>query len=124
MSEIKKDIIDVKEWKTRIKKFSEERDWDKFHTPKNIASALNVEASELLEIFQWLTADESFHLVNNKKMKVRIGEELSDVLIYAIRLAGLLEIPLEKSLDRKFKLNKKKYPKNKVRGSAKKYNEY
>lgn len=120
----KQDNINVTLWKKKINHFVKEREWEKFHTPKNIASALSVEASELLEIFQWLTPEESVSIIKNKKINKAISEELSDILVYTIRLADLLKIDLNKSMARKFKINKEKYPKHKVRGSAKKYTEY
>ena len=105
-----------------IRKFAEERDWDQFHSPKNLSMALAVEASEIMEIFQWLTEDQSGNLPSEKMAE--LSDELADVAIYLVRLADKLEIDLEGAVEAKIALNKKKYPADKVRGSAKKYSEY
>jgi NTP pyrophosphatase (non-canonical NTP hydrolase) len=105
----------------KLRKFAADRDWDQFHSPKNLAAALTVETSELLEHFQWLTDDQSKSLSSEKLMSVR--EELADVLLYLIRLADKLEIDLVDAASKKIALNAKKYPVKKARGSARKYTE-
>jgi len=117
------EILDLKNLKSKILVFAQKRDWEKFHTPKNIAMALSVEASELLEIFQWLTENESFQIKKNKKEKIKVEEELSDIFVYLVRLCDLLDIDLSKSVTKKMKKNAKKYPVKKSRGHAKKYYE-
>jgi NTP pyrophosphatase (non-canonical NTP hydrolase) len=109
-------FLDLRE---QLRRFAEERDWDQFHVPKNLAIALSVEASELLEHFQWLSEDESKHLSEEKLAKVR--EELADVLLYLIRIADKLDVDLVTAANRKIKVNAQKYPANKARGSSKKY---
>ena len=104
-----------------LREFAAERDWDKFHSPKNLASALSVEAAELLERFQWLTEDESRSLPPAELARVR--EEMADVLNYLVRLADKLEVNLLDAARDKIKLNAQKYPVEKSRGSAKKYSE-
>lgn len=104
-----------------LRRFATERDWDQFHSPKNLAIALSVEASELLEHFQWLTEADSSRLPADKVDQVR--EEMADVLIYLVRLADKLNIDLLEATSRKIEENAKKYPAEKVRGSAKKYTE-
>lgn len=105
----------------KIRAFAEERDWNQFHSIKNLSMALNVEASELLEIFQWMTEDESNSLGKDKLLKVE--EELADIFVYLLRIADKLNIDLEKvSLD-KIEANSKKYPVSKAKGNAKKYTE-
>jgi len=94
--------------KQKLKKFSNERNWDGYHNPKNLSMALSVEASELVEIFQWLTIEESKSL-NDKQIQAT-KEELADILIYLIRIADKLDINLEKAVEQKIKLNAKKYP--------------
>ncbi len=106
----------------RLDRFAKERDWEQFHTPKNLAMALTVEAAELLEHFQWLTAEESAELSAAKKGEVQ--DELGDLLIYAVRLADRLNIDIIDAAHRKHDKNKDKYPADKVRGSAAKYTEY
>jgi dCTP diphosphatase len=104
-----------------LRVFAAERDWDQFHSPKNLVMALSVEASELMEHFQWLTDEQSATLPPEKLQQVR--EEIGDVLIYLTRLADKLGIdPMEASFE-KLEDNQRKYPADKVRGSAKKYTE-
>jgi NTP pyrophosphatase (non-canonical NTP hydrolase) len=104
-----------------LRKFADERDWDQYHSPKNLASALSVEAAELLERFQWLTEDESRKLPPAELQKVR--EEMADVLNYLVRLADKLDVNLLEAAREKIELNALKYPVDKSRGSAKKYSE-
>ena len=104
-----------------LRKFADERDWDQYHSPKNLASALAVEAAELLERFQWLTEDQSRKLPPEELQKVR--EEMADVLNYLVRLADKLDVNLLEAAREKIELNAKKYPADKARGSAKKYSE-
>jgi len=105
-----------------LRKFVAERDWDKFHSPKNLAMALSVEASELLEHFQWLTEEQSRRLAPEKLDQVR--DEMADVLVYLVRLADKLDVDLLDAAQRKIEKNALKYPADKVRGSMKKYSEY
>jgi len=109
-------LLDLRE---QLRRFSKERDWDQFHVPKNLAIALSVEASELLEHFQWLSEDESKRLSAGQLEKVR--EELADVLLYLVRLADKLDVDLVRAANRKIELNAQKYPANKSRGTSKKY---
>jgi dCTP diphosphatase len=105
-----------------IRTFVTERDWDQFHTPKNLASALCVEAAELLEHFQWLKDGSSEELGPAKLTQVR--HEMADVLVYLVRLADKLDIDLHAAVEEKMVLNRAKYPADKVRGDARKYHEY
>jgi len=104
-----------------LRQFAAERDWDQFHSPKNLASALAVEAAELLERFQWLTEDQSRHLPPAELAKVR--EEMADVLNYLVRLADKLDVDLLDAARDKIVLNAQKYPVEKARGSARKYSD-
>jgi NTP pyrophosphatase (non-canonical NTP hydrolase) len=103
----------------RLRGFAENRDWSQFHTPKNLAMALSVEAAEVVELFQWLTPEESVGLPNHKFYKAR--EELSDVLIYLVMLADRLGIDLSVAANEKISENEIKYPVQKSRGRADKY---
>jgi len=105
-----------------LRKFAAERDWDQFHSPKNLAIALSVEASELLEHFQWLTEAQSSALAPGKRDEVR--DELADVLLYLVRLADKLDVDLVDAAQKKIAKNAQKYPASQVRGSMKKYSEY
>lgn len=105
-----------------LRKFAAERDWDQFHSPKNLAIALSVEASELLEHFQWLTEAQSSALAPEKREEVR--DEMADVLLYLVRLADKLDVDLVDAAEKKIAKNALKYPAAQVRGSMKKYSEY
>ena len=107
--------------KIRLREFAAERDWDQFHSPKNLAMALIVEAAELVEHFQWLTEDQSQTLPAEKLAEVE--QEIADIQIYLIRLADKLGVDMEKAVNAKIELNEKKYPADKVRGSAVKYSD-
>ncbi len=104
-----------------LRHFAGQRDWDQFHSPKNLAAALSVEASELLEHFQWLTEDESKNLSTESRHAVSL--EAADVLLYLIRLSDKLDIDLIAAAQEKMRLNAQKYPVEKARGSSKKYDE-
>lgn len=104
------------------RRFAAERDWDQFHSPKNLAAALSVEAAELLEHFQWLPEAESARLAPEKLEAVR--EELADVLLYLVRLADKLDVDLVAAAQAKMAKNALKYPAERVRGSSRKSTEY
>ena len=108
--------------KKRVRQFAAERDWDQFHSPKNLSMALIAEAAELVEHFQWLTEEQSTGLPSEKLAEIEL--ELADVQIYLVRLADKLQLDLMAAVDKKLALNAKKYPADKVRGSSKKYTEY
>lgn len=99
-----------------LQRFADERDWERFHSPKNLAMALSVEAAELVEHFQWLTQQQSMELPPGKKREV--GEELADVLIYLVRLADRLGIDLLAEAENKIALNAQKYPVEQSRGCS------
>lgn len=113
--------MEINKIKNILKKFSEDRDWEQFHSPKNLAMALSVEASELVEIFQWLTEEQSYNLTDSKKQHTK--EEIADIAIYLLRICMKLDIDLEDAILEKMKKNEEKYPVDKVKGSAKKYTE-
>lgn len=102
-----KEIID------RINKFNKDRDWDKFHSPVNLAKSITLEAAELLEKFQW--NDDNFSLDN-------VAEELADVMIYCIQMTEKLELDIDKIIMDKIDKNEEKYPVNLFKGSSRKYN--
>ena len=112
----------MKDITAKLRTFADERDWARFHSPKNLAMALSVEAAEIVEHFQWLTQEQSYKMAPDKLEKVR--DEIGDVFIYLIMLADKLGIdPFEAALD-KIKKNEHNYPVSLVRGKAKKYQEY
>ena len=110
------------ELQRRLAAFAAARDWDQFHSPKNLAMALSVEASELLEEFQWLTEDQSRSLDADRLERVRL--EMADVLIYLLRLAEKLNLDVLNAAIDKMPQNEAKYPVDRVRGSPRKYTEY
>ena len=106
----------------KIREFVDERDWEQFHSPKNLAMAMVVEAAELVEIFQWMSEEDSRNLTAQQKQ--RAEEEIADVMNYLIRISDQLNIDLIKAAESKIELNARKYPAGLVRGKSKKYSEY
>ncbi len=100
--------MDMAKIKDLILTFSKERDWDKFHNPKNLAMALSVETSELVEIFQWLNEEQSLNL--DKSKKEHLEEEIADIAVYLLRICYSHDIDLEKAIISKMKKNEEKYP--------------
>jgi len=116
------DLNELYELKQRLREFAEAREWDQYHSPKNISMALSVEVSEIVEHFQWLTEEQSKNLPKDKLAEVE--SELADTFIYLIRLADKLDIDLLKAAENKIELNEQKYPVDKAKGNARKYTEY
>jgi NTP pyrophosphatase (non-canonical NTP hydrolase) len=108
--------------KYRLREFADTRDWNQFHSPKNLSMALSVEVAELVEHFQWLTEEQSRNLPQDKLEQV--ATELADTLLYLVRLADKLDVDLFSAAQSKIELNEKKYPVHKSRGNAKKYTEF
>jgi NTP pyrophosphatase (non-canonical NTP hydrolase) len=106
----------------RLAAFAAARDWEQFHSPKNLAMALSVEAAELVEEFQWLTEEQSRAREPERYARVRL--ELADVFISLLRIADRLGVDLLAAADEKIALNERKYPAARVRGDARKYTEY
>jgi NTP pyrophosphatase (non-canonical NTP hydrolase) len=113
--------MEIESMSAELRKFAVEREWEQFHSPKNLSSALVVEAAELLEIFQWMKEDDSRLLTETTLNKVK--EEIADIQIYILRLADVLGISIPDAVNSKMKKNAEKYPVHKARGSSKKYNE-
>jgi len=106
----------------RLRAFAVARDWEQFHSPKNLAMALAGEAGELVACMQWSSETESANLRPEKLAEVEL--EMADVLIYLVRLADRLDVNLLDAVDRKIAINERRYPVERVRGKSKKYNEY
>ena len=119
MSEDRASAEPLLELRQRLRQFAAERDWQQFHSPKNLAIALSVEAAELLEIFQWITEDGSRQLPDEQLARAR--EELADVLLYLVRLADQLGVDLAAAALDKITSNALKYPVAKARGTSRKY---
>ena len=115
-------VSEVGELQLVIRQFAVDRDWEQFHSPKNLAMALSAEAGELLEQFQWLTEEDSLNLGSKKLEEVR--QEMADVFIYLLRIADQLDVDLLQAARDKIEINNAKYPAEKVRGSSAKYSEY
>ena len=111
-------LVDLRE---KLRKFAAEREWDQFHSPKNLAIALSVESAELLEHFQWMTDEKSREL--QSEQRAAVAKEMADVLLYLIRLADKLHVDLIDAAETKLIENAQKYPVEKARGSSKKYTE-
>jgi dCTP diphosphatase len=115
-------FMDIKSVQKTLRGFAQERDWGQFHSPKNLAIALAVEAAELLEPFQWLNEEDSRRLGENPADYARVREEVADVMIYLLRLADQLNINLEQAVEEKIRKNAEKYPVDLAKGNAVKYN--
>ena len=114
--------MNIKEIQEKLAKFAEERDWDQFHSPKNLVMALTSEVGELNEFFQWLTEDQSSMKDDSNKTD-EIRQEIADIFIYLLRLADKLDIDIEEAIREKIEINAKKYPIDLAKGNATKYNQ-
>ncbi|MEA3241959.1 MAG: nucleotide pyrophosphohydrolase [Pseudomonadota bacterium] len=115
-------IDSLEQLRLRLAEFAEKRDWQQFHSPKNLAMALIAETAELVEHFQWLTEKQSWELEVDKRSAVSL--ELADILIYLIRIADQLDVDLIVAATDKIEINEKRYPAEKVRGKALRAEEY
>jgi len=105
----------------KIKKFRDERDWKKFHNPKDMAEAISIESSELLELFLWKTKEESTAFVKDKNNQEEISDEVADILAFLFEFIDNCGIDIEMAIEKKLQKNAKKYPVNKAKGIATKY---
>ncbi len=113
----------IKELKDKVQKFCEERDWDQFHNPKDLAIGVSTEASELLDIFRFKSDEDIKVIMSDPNKRQKVGEELADVLYFLLRFAQMNGFDLSEELDKKLEKNNQKYPVEKAKGSNKKYNE-
>jgi len=114
-------LVEVSALQQAVARFARERDWERFHSPKNLAMALVAEAGELLELFQWLSEDESREAARDPATARAVRDEMADVLVYLVRLATVLEVDLDEALRSKLASNAAKYPVALARGNARKY---
>lgn len=114
-------LVDVGGLARALREFADERDWLGFHTPKNLAMALTGEVGELVEIFQWLTPEQSAGVGTDPATARHVREELADVLIYLVRLADVLGVDFDQAVRAKLEVNARKYPADQVRGSSRKH---
>lgn len=112
----------IEQLNQRLLHFARERDWEQFHSPKNLSMALAGECGELLEHFQWLSEQDSLHLEAEKKHQVAL--EMADIFIYLVRLSERLEIDLLAAAHEKIAINEQRYPAHKVKGDARRAEEY
>ena len=116
--------ISLYEIKKKIKAFIKDRDWEKFHSPKNISMSIAIEAAELMEHFQWLTIEQSKRLLSKKSEREDIEDELADIAIYILDFCNAFNINIEKCILRKLEKSSKKYPVYLAKGKAHKYTHY
>lgn len=113
----------IQEIKDRVLAFARERDWEQFHSPKNLSMAISAEAAELMEHFLWQSADQSREDIKKEAVRAEVGEELADILIFAIQFANVSGIDLASVIEAKMKRNAEKYPVEKAKGKSDKYTE-
>ncbi|MFC9437890.1 nucleotide pyrophosphohydrolase [Nocardia sp. NPDC057030] len=113
----------IRSLQAQIARFAAEREWEPFHTPKNLVMALTGEVGELSELFQWLTPEQSATIAHDPARRTRVEEELADVLIYLLRLADVLDVDLVAAVEAKLKSNAERYPVATARGRALKYSD-
>ena len=103
-------LIETQRLEAVLKKFSRDRDWEQYHSPKNLAMALTAEVGELVEIFQWLTEEESKGVANNPQTAKAVRDEIADVILYLVQLASVLDVDINEAVTSKITANTKKYP--------------
>ncbi len=111
------------ELKTRVLAFVQERDWEQFHSPKNLSMALAAETGELMEHFLWATPERSHEIARDPAKRAKIADELADVLIYALEFANITGLDVAAAIEAKMAANAKKYPVEKAKGRSDKYTE-
>tara|TARA_E500000178_G_C16985339_1_gene737911 strand:- start:715 stop:1062 length:348 start_codon:yes stop_codon:yes gene_type:complete len=115
--------MNIEKIQEKLRKFTKERNWDQFHTPKNISMALSVEVAELIEIFQWSNSD-GLKEIKDKEIRKSIEEEIADIFIYLLIFSDKLNLDLSEIISKKIKKNEDKYPIKQSYGSSKKYTEF
>ncbi|MDD2714766.1 MAG: nucleotide pyrophosphohydrolase [Candidatus Wallbacteria bacterium] len=118
------DKTTFEEIKQIIRSFVAERDWDKYHSPKNLSMSIAIEAAELMEHFQWSDTEESKKIAADTEKFLEVQAELSDIIVYALGMANVLGIDISEAMKDKIRKNAEKYPARIVRGSSRKYTEY
>jgi NTP pyrophosphatase (non-canonical NTP hydrolase) len=123
MAALSDSATSVSELKSRVLAFARARDWEQFHSPKNLAMALAAEAAELMEHFLWVTTEQSSGIARDPAKRAKIAEELADIVIYALEFANATDLDVAAAVEAKMTSNAKKYPVDKARGRADKYTE-
>ncbi len=116
--------IAFQEIKEKIKQFVKERDWEQYHSPKNLSMSISIETAELMEHFQWLTIEQSKELLKDRKKRIEIEDEIADIAIYVLDFCNIFNIDFEKIVAAKLRKNKKKYPIRLSKGKTNKYTEF
>lgn len=116
--------INIEKINNLVCDFNKEREWEQFHSIKNLSMALAVESSELMELFQWMTEKDSENVKNDINLKSKLEDEISDVFIYLMRIAVKANIDIEQSILKKIEKNRSKYPIKKSKGNSKKYSDF
>ncbi len=114
-------LVDVQALAEQLRWFAIDRDWEQFHSPKNLVMALTGEAGELAEVFQWMTEEDSKDAARNPRTAQAVRHELADVLLYVVRAADVLGVDLNAAVTEKLRLNAEKYPVDAARGNSRKY---
>lgn len=120
MEDQKTTLIEIKD---RVLKFAQERDWEQFHSPKNLSMAISAESAELMEHFLWQSSEASHTDIEDLKLRGKVEEELADIFIFAIEFANVTGMDIAKIIESKMSLNAKKYPIEKAKGRSDKYTE-
>ena len=119
------DMINIKALQQRLCQFDQERDWQQFHSLKNLAISVSCEVGELLELFQWRNQQQIISQAqSNPQFKQSISHEMADIIMYMVRICDQLGINLNQAIEEKCAINQQRYPQERVKGSAKKYSEY
>jgi len=117
-------LLDVTALALALQRFADDRDWQQFHSPKNLAMALTGEVGELCELFQWMSEADSARAAEHPELGQPLRDELADVFMYLVRLSHVLGVDLNEAVTRKLALNGQKYPVEKAKGSSKKYDQF
>lgn len=115
--------VTIQMLKDKIKAFARERDWEQFHTPKNLSMAIAAEAAELMEHYLWKDGNESMEILKDARRRNEIEEELADILIFSLEFANICQLDVATVIEKKMKANARKYPVEKAKGRADKYTE-
>jgi dCTP diphosphatase len=110
MNQSKDVLIEIARLQETLKTFAADRNWERFHSPKNLAMALTGEVGELVELFQWMTEEESRHIMQDSKAATKVRHEVADVLLYLIQMINVLDIDINQAVTEKLQLNAHKYP--------------
>ncbi len=123
MTPLRDDVVNLGELKNQVLSFARERDWEQFHSPKNLSMALAAEAAELMEHFLWIDSEASRATLAEKRLRTAVEEELADIVIYALEFANQTGVDMAAAIESKLKQNAIKYPVEKSKGRSVKYTE-